>query len=75
MLLANDYSPAGNKKYEAKEKEMNDAFAQALPFFIQAEELNPTDFNTLVALKEIYARQSKFDQVEIYKQKLEKINK
>jgi Flp pilus assembly protein TadD len=73
--LANDYTPAGNKKYEAKEKQMNDAFTQALPFFIQAEQLNPNDYNTLIALKEIYARQSKFDEVEIYKQKLEKLNK
>jgi tetratricopeptide (TPR) repeat protein len=73
--LANDYSPAGNKKYADKEAQMNAAFNQALPFFEQAEKINPTDFNTLTALKEIYARQNKLDQVNIYKEKIDKLNK
>lgn len=68
--LADDYSAAGTKKYDAKKAQMEDAFSKALPFFQQAEQLNPKDVNTLIALKEIYARQNKFDQVEVYKQKL-----
>jgi tetratricopeptide (TPR) repeat protein len=68
--LADDYSAAGTKKYEAKKAQMDEAFTKALPFFQQAEQLNPKDINTLVALKEIYARQDKFDQVEVYKKKL-----
>ncbi len=73
--LSSDYSAAGNKKYEAKKLQMDEAFTQALPFFLQAEQLNANDFNTIVALKEIYARQDKLDLVEIYKAKLETINK
>ncbi len=69
--LSNDYTPAGTKKYDAKKAQMDETFVKALPFFQQAEGLNPKDINTLVALKEIYARQDKFDQVEIYKKKLE----
>jgi Flp pilus assembly protein TadD len=69
--MTSDYSPAGTKKYEAKKAQMDESFAKALPFFQQAEEINPKDFNTLVALKEIYARQDKFDLVEQYKQRLE----
>ncbi len=71
--LANDYTPAGNKKYDAKKAQMEEAFNKAMPFFIQAEQLQPDDYNTLVALKEIYARQDNFQQVEAYKQKLEKL--
>lgn len=69
--LSSDYSPAGNKKYEAKKAQMDEAFMKALPFFLQSEQINPNDFNTLVALKEIYARQDKLDLVDQYKQKLE----
>lgn len=69
--LSSDYSPEGNRKYEAKKAQMDDAFSKAEPLFLQAEQLNPTDFNTLVALKEIYARQDKLDLVEQYKLKLE----
>ena len=69
--LSNDYTPAGTKKYDAKKAQMDETFVKALPFFQQAEELNPKDVNTLIALKEIYARQDKFDLVETYKKKLE----
>ncbi len=69
--FSSDYSPAGNKKYEAKKAQMDEAFDTALPFFQYAEYLNPKDINTLIALKEIYARKEKFDLVEIYKQRLE----
>jgi tetratricopeptide (TPR) repeat protein len=61
--LSSDYSAAGNKKYEAKKAQMDETFSKALPFFQQAEELNPKDANTLIALKEIYARQDKLDLV------------
>lgn len=69
--LSSDYTPAGTKKYDAKKAQMDESFLKALPFFQQAEEVNPKDFNTLIALKEIYARQDKFDLVETYKQKLD----
>jgi Flp pilus assembly protein TadD len=73
--LASDYTPAGNRKYEAKKAQMDEAFNKALPFFQQAETIQPTDYNTLIALKEIYARQDKFELVEEYKQKLEQLEK
>jgi len=69
--FASDVTPAGNKKWDAKKAQMDETFVKALPFFLQAEVLNPKDMNTLVALKEIYARQDKFDLVQTYKQKIE----
>ncbi len=69
--LANDYSTAATKKYDALKIEMNAIFDQALPYFISAEKLDPTDRNTLIALKEIYAKKSNFEKVNEYKGKLE----
>jgi len=73
--LSSDYTSAGTQKYNAKKAQMDDAFAKSMPFFIQAEQIQPDDVNTLIALKEIYARQEKYDKVEEYKQKLEKLGK
>ena len=73
--LSNDYSAEGNRKYEAKKAQMDETFTKALPFFMQAEQLNASDYNTLVALKEIYARQDKLDLAEQYKLKVEAAGK
>lgn len=73
--LSNDYSTEGNRKYEAKKAQMDEAFEKALPIFIQAETINPQDYNTLVALREIYARQDKLDVAEQYKIKIENLPK
>lgn len=69
--LANDMTSAGMKKYDAKKVQMDDAFNKALPFFTQAEGLNDKDLNTLIALREIYARQEKYDLSEQYKTRIE----
>jgi len=71
--LANDFSAAGTKKYDALKKEMDGYFGEAMPYFIKAEGMNGKDLNTLVALREIYARQSKMDKVGEYKAKIEAI--
>ena len=54
--MAEDFSAAGIKKYEAKKKEIMELFDKALPYFQKAEGLDANDVNTLIALKEIYAR-------------------
>jgi len=69
--LGNDYSSAGTKKYNAIKAEMDGYFKQALPYFIKAEELDPKDQNTMIALKEIYAREGQLDKSAEYKAKLE----
>ena len=46
-------------------------FDKALPYFEKAESLEPKDKNTLIALKEIYAKKSEFDKSNAYKAKLE----
>jgi len=69
--LANDFSADGMKKYDAKKAEMDNLFGEALPFFKEAEELKSDDLNTIIALKEIYARMNKLEKAEEYKAKLE----
>jgi len=69
--LGNDYSSAGTKKYNAIKAEMDGYFTQALPYFLKAEELDPKDQNTMIALKEIYAREGKLEKSAEYKAKIE----
>ncbi len=72
--FSNDYSSAGTKKYNAVKSEMDGYFKQALPFFLKAEELSPKDLNTMVALKEIYARDGQLEKSAEYKIKMEAAN-
>jgi hypothetical protein len=69
--LADDFSPAGTKKYNAYKAEMDALFDKALPFFLDAEKLDAKDMNTLVAIKEIYARSNKMTESSAYKAKIE----
>ena len=59
QALADDLTAAGMKKYDAKKLQVDHIFDQALPYFQKAERVNPSDRNTLIALKEIYARKNK----------------
>ncbi len=72
--LANDFTPAGMKKYDAKKKEMDGLFEQALPHFKKAEGINANDPNTIIALKEIYARLNDLEKSNEYKAKIDAMN-
>lgn len=69
--VANDFSAAGTKKYDEIKTQMTGLFDQALPYFLKADSLNNADRNTLIALKEIYARKDNFEKSNAYKAKLE----
>ncbi len=71
--LADDYSKEGTKKYEAKKAQMMQQFDNALPYFEKAEKLDPKDTNTLIALREIWARKGDLDKSNAYKAKLDAI--
>ena len=68
---AADLTPAGMKKYDSTKLEMDELFGKALPFFKQAEGINGEDPNTLIALKEIYARLNDLEMSNKYKAKFE----
>ena len=71
--LAADLTPAGMKAYDDTKAEMDKLFGEALPYFEQADSINNKDRNTLIALKEIYARLNNLEKSEEYKQRLEAI--
>ena len=67
--LGADMTPAGMKKYDDTKLEMDSLFEKALPFFKQAEGINDKDPNTIIALKEIYARLNDLEMTKAYKAK------
>lgn len=71
--MEDDYSKEGLKKYEAMKEKIFEQFNEALPYFKQCEQLNPNDVNTLIALREIYARKDQLDMAEVFKQRLENV--
>ena len=71
--LESDYSREGLKKYEAKKEEVFSYFDESLPFFKKAEQMNPNDLNTLIALKEIYARKNELDISNEFKTRMDKV--
>lgn len=71
--LEEDYSREGLKKYEAKREEVFTFFDKALPYFKKAESINPNDVNTLIALKEIFARKDNLETSNEIKTRLENV--
>ena len=69
-----DYSKAAMDKQTAMRGDILKEFENALPFFQKAEKLNPTDMNTLLALKEIYARKDDFEMSAVFKTRIEQLN-
>ncbi len=73
MQLGDDFSSEGLKKYEKKKAEIMEIFELALPHLKRSESLNPNDVNTLIALKEIYARKDDLAMSNIFKDRLETV--
>ncbi len=61
------------KKYDMLKAESEDLFNVALPYFKKAEKLNANDINTLIALKEIFARTNDFETSGEFKKRLENV--
>lgn len=60
-------------QYEKLDKQVNELFRKALPYFKKAERLNPNDQNTLIGLREILARMSKLEMSKAVKERLDAI--
>ncbi len=68
-----DYSKAAMAKQTAMRADILKEFENALPYFQKAEKLNPSDMNTLLALKEIYARKDDFEMSKVFKTRIEQL--
>ena len=71
--VANDFSKAGEAKYNEIKDTMAGLFSQALPYFLKADSIDGTDRNTIIALKEIFARQDNFEKSNMYRDKLDSL--
>ena len=65
-----DYSKAALRAMEVKKTSINEEFEKSLPYFLRAISINPDDFNTLSALKEIYARKEDFTESKKYGERM-----
>jgi len=71
--MESDFSKEGQKKYETLKTKVDAEFEKALPYFQKAEMATPGDINTLIALKEMYARKSEYDVSNEFKARIEKL--
>ncbi|GJM32543.1 MAG: hypothetical protein DHS20C18_15440 [Saprospiraceae bacterium] len=67
------FSKAELKQVEDLKNEAMAEFDKALPFFKRAEKLDPNDVNTLIALKEIFARKDDLETSSEFKKRLENV--
>ena len=70
---ANELPLSETKKYNELVEKSNELMNEALPYFKKAESINPNDTNTLIALKEIFARQENFDLVKEFTTRLDNV--
>lgn len=73
--LSDDFSSAGQKRYEELTASLNKKLDEALPYFQKAEMANPSDINTLQALKEIFVRKNDMNTSQEFKKRLEMASK
>jgi hypothetical protein len=71
--LGNDFSKEGQRKYEALKTKVDAEFEKALPYFQKAEMSDPNDLSTLIALKEMYARNDEYEISNEFKARIEKV--
>lgn len=62
-------------KYDQLKSEANSYLETALPYLEKATVLQPTDLNTLVTLKQIYARTNQNDKVKVIQEKINELKK
>ena len=72
--VESDMSKAGQKKYDELTKQMLAEFENALPYFQKSEASDPNSQNTLIALKEIYARKNDLTMAKEFKARLENVS-
>ncbi len=58
------------KKFDVENAKANVEFAKAMPVLEKALEVNPKDRNTMIALKQIYARMQLLDKLKMVNEKL-----
>jgi len=73
QLLTDANMIADNKEYEAAKNRAFDKMKEAVPYFLKAEQANPTSLATLEFLREIYLKVKMMPEFEVYKKKIENL--
>ncbi|NRB63088.1 MAG: hypothetical protein HRU40_08720 [Saprospiraceae bacterium] len=73
LEMQDDYSKEGIERYNKMRDEVLGEFENALPYFKQAEQIDPNDLNTLIALKEIFAKKDDLEMSNEFKDRLENV--
>jgi tetratricopeptide (TPR) repeat protein len=68
--LERDYSREATQRYSQLQKKVSELFDKALPYFLQAEALDPNDQNILIALQRIYANMDELEKAQEYRDRL-----
>lgn len=63
-----------NDLYLIEKNKFDKMWANALPYLEKALELNPNDMNTLISLKQLYARTSRPDKLKVVSDKINLLN-
>ena len=67
-------SKADFELYDKLKAEMDDLFNKSLPYFQEVERIDANDRNSLIALKEIYAKQGNLDMSVEFKNRIQTID-
>lgn len=66
--------PLGDPKYDVAKKKADDMLMAALPYLEKANQIDPKELNTLVTLKEIYARTSQLEKLKLVNEAIQNLN-
>jgi len=69
----NELPLSAQKEYDALKAKFDGLMDSAEPHFKMAEKVNPSDLNTLIALKELYATKQNYELSTEFKNRLEKV--
>jgi Tfp pilus assembly protein PilF len=69
----NDLPMSKEKEYNAGKLKYTNLFNKSLPFLERANKLAPNDMNTLISLKEVYAKTNNFNKVAEIKKRIESL--
>jgi tetratricopeptide (TPR) repeat protein len=75
IFLEADKDPNDMTKYGKLKPIFEARFASALPYLEKAYELDPNDYNTLLSLKQLYAKTNQTDKYKVINEKLKALNK
>lgn len=73
QMLTDANMIADNREYEIAKNKAFDKMKEAVPFFLKAEQANPTSLATLEFLREIYLKVKMMPEFEVYKKKIENL--